>query len=352
MPVDKSAPNDGIPRSFVFKRGKVSIAAAALVKDIRQVFQPYGFMQLKVRKGNNLKDFTAVSGILGATHMTILTSSGEGTTMRIIKLPAGPTLTFRLKDYSTIADMHKVLKTEPLLQFSMNHPSLCITAGFKNQSIKDTNPALFKALDLCKVTIQGMYPELNVAEVSLRALKRCVLYSANDTGVITFRHYLIRQQLDADTEGIKVLLGEKRLSLGHLDSIDGISTLKLRDPKTDLDLFFKDKPVKLTEIGPRYTMELIKIESGLTTGLVLYHAYITKTEEQIAMTEKKARETRGRLEKEAKREVIRRRLRVEREKKEHARLTKEREKNADNLASYAAEKAGELSEPFMEPSEN
>lgn len=351
MSSDKSAPNDGIPRSFVFKRGKVSIAAADLVKDIRQVFQPYGFIQLKVRKGNNLRDFTAVSGILGATHMTILTSSGEGTTMRIIKLPAGPTLTFRLKDYSTMADMHKALRTEHLPQFAMNYPALCITAGFKNQTIKDTNPGLLKALELCKTTIQGMYPELNVAEVSLRSLKRCVLYSASDTGAITFRHYLLRHPLDAESESLKVLLGEKRLSLGHLDTIDDISTLKVRNPKTDLDRFFRDKPVKLIEMGPRYTLELIKIEGGLTTGLVLYHAYITKTEEQIAQTEKKARQTRGRLDKEAKREILRRRLRVEREKKEHARITKEHEKNADNLASYAAEKAGELSEPFMEPSE-
>lgn len=80
--------------------------------------------------------------------------------MRIIKLPAGPTLTFRLKDYSTMVDMHKAFKTEPLPQFAMNYPALCITAGFKSQAIKDANPGLLKALDLCKITIQGCIQNL------------------------------------------------------------------------------------------------------------------------------------------------------------------------------------------------
>ena len=38
--------------------------------------------------------------------------------------------------------------------------------------------------------------------------------------------------------------------------------------------------VKLVELGPRMTMELIKIEEGLLDGEVLYHKFISKTEEE------------------------------------------------------------------------
>lgn len=38
--------------------------------------------------------------------------------------------------------------------------------------------------------------------------------------------------------------------------------------------------VRLHEIGPRLTMQLMKIEEGLLTGEVLYHDHIVKTEEE------------------------------------------------------------------------
>ncbi|KAH8250520.1 hypothetical protein KR026_002627, partial [Drosophila bipectinata] len=37
--------------------------------------------------------------------------------------------------------------------------------------------------------------------------------------------------------------------------------------------------IKLHEIGPRLTMQLIKIEEGLLTGEVLYHDHVVKTED-------------------------------------------------------------------------
>ncbi|CAM4611184.1 unnamed protein product [Lepidochelys kempii] len=39
--------------------------------------------------------------------------------------------------------------------------------------------------------------------------------------------------------------------------------------------------VRLTEIGPRMTLQLIKVEEGLSQGNVLYHSFILKTEEQL-----------------------------------------------------------------------
>lgn len=52
--------------------------------------------------------------------------------------------------------------------------------------------------------------------------------------------------------------------------------------------------IRLHEIGPRLTIELIKIQNDLFTGEVLYHNTIVKTEEEIAAL-KKAREEKKRL---------------------------------------------------------
>ena len=37
----------------------------------------------------------------------------------------------------------------------------------------------------------------------------------------------------------------------------------------------------MTEIGPRMTLQLIKIEEGVGTGEVLYHEYIEKSPEEV-----------------------------------------------------------------------
>lgn len=48
---------------------------------------------------------------------------------------------------------------------------------------------------------------------------------------------------------------------------------------------------RLTELGPRLQLELVKIEEGICDGQVMYHAFVTKTEAELAhikaMREKK-----------------------------------------------------------------
>ena len=40
--------------------------------------------------------------------------------------------------------------------------------------------------------------------------------------------------------------------------------------------------IRLTEIGPRMTLELVKIEEGLCDGEVLYHNHVSKTVAEVA----------------------------------------------------------------------
>merc|ERR1719215_2241 len=48
--------------------------------------------------------------------------------------------------------------------------------------------------------------------------------------------------------------------------------------------------VRLTEVGPRVDMQLVKAEDGVCTGAVLYHRYQTRTPSQIEVLEAKARQ--------------------------------------------------------------
>lgn len=44
---------------------------------------------------NNLKDFIVNGAVLGVTHLLVLTRGENWITLRIIRSPQGPTLTFR-----------------------------------------------------------------------------------------------------------------------------------------------------------------------------------------------------------------------------------------------------------------
>lgn len=59
--------------------------------------------------------------------------------------------------------------------------------------------------------------------------------------------------------------------------------------------------IRLTEIGPRMTLELVKIEDGLCDGEVLYHNHVSKTAEEVSELRKRNTDKK-RLKEERKRE--------------------------------------------------
>ncbi|AJU21639.1 Ssf1p [Saccharomyces cerevisiae YJM1447] len=49
----------------------------------------------------------------------------------------------------------------------------------------------------------------------------------------------------------------------------------------------RKKAIKLTELGPRLTLKLIKIEDGICSGKVLHHEFVQKSSEEIKALEKR-----------------------------------------------------------------
>lgn len=109
--------------------------------------------------------------------------------------------------------------------------------------------------------------------------------------------------------------------------------------------------IRLHEIGPRLTIELIKVQNELFSGEVLYHNAIVKTEEEIAEM-KKVRDEKKRA-KELRRKIQGENVvKKEKQKEEHkkrslAGTAKSEEDNpnevehVDNDADYYREEVGE-----------
>lgn len=109
--------------------------------------------------------------------------------------------------------------------------------------------------------------------------------------------------------------------------------------------------IRLYEIGPRMTIELIKIQNELFAGEVLYHNSIVKTEEEIAEM-KRARDEKKRLKdlrKKAQNENV---AKKEQHKDDHKKRSAAGKSNAsahqneddgavDNDADYYREEVGE-----------
>lgn len=60
---------------------------------------------LQEKKRNNLKDFLNVAGPMGVTHFLILSKTDTAPYLRVARTPQGPTLTFKIHEYSLAVDV-------------------------------------------------------------------------------------------------------------------------------------------------------------------------------------------------------------------------------------------------------
>ena len=104
-------------------------------------------------------------------------------------------------------------------------------------------------------------------------------------------------------------------SVGNNDENEVIVAQQLRSRG---NLKSNQSAIRLTEIGPRMTMELVKIEDGLCDGEVLFHTHVSKTSEEVAELRKRTIEKK-RLKEQRKRE-----------QEENVKRKQTKEKTSDN----------------------
>ncbi|KAL5484595.1 hypothetical protein EMCRGX_G021122 [Ephydatia muelleri] len=280
------------PKSFVIERGKVGTTLHHLVLDLRRVMEPNTATKLKVRHKNVVKDFIQVAGPLGCTHMMILSRTESYINLRVCKLPRGPTITFHIKAFTLCHEVVSSLKKPAVNAKQFLTPALLILNNFSPES---------KPLTLMTSLFQNMFPSVNIHKVKLSEIRRCVLLNyIADTNTIEFRHYNIKATPQGVSRGIKKLVHSHVPDLGKYTDIsdlvlggnvsesegeelvggEGAEVTLPQDLPGRGNIKSEQSAIRLTELGPRLTLQLVKVESGLCGGEVLHHEFIQKTKRE------------------------------------------------------------------------
>ncbi|NP_001191783.1 suppressor of SWI4 1 homolog b [Xenopus laevis] len=305
---------NAVPHSFVFHRGQIGKNVQQLITDVRRAMEPFTARSLKVRKKNALKDFVAVAGPLGVTHFLIFTKTSTNVNFKFVRLPKGPTLSFKVTQYSLVKDVVSSLKKHRMHEEQFSHPPLLVLNNFGTQGMH---------VKLMATMFQNMFPSINVHKVTLNTIRRCILINYNDeTQELEFRHYSLKVVPVGMSKGMKKLLQEKFPNMSRWEDISELlvkgANLSESEAEQDGDHNITELPqacagrgnmkaqqsaVRLTEIGPRMTLQLVKIEEGLSDGKVLFHNFIQKTEEEIkALLESREKKVRQKKERKKKQE--------------------------------------------------
>lgn len=291
---------EGVPRSIVFRRGKVGFYIHELVDNMRTVMAPNTALKLKETKNNVLKDFVSVAPALKVTHLLAFSQSATGTHLRILRLPQGPTLTFQVLNYSLVKDVVKNQKKPHSPGNEFLHSPLVVLNGFGG---KDEDKAIMSAM------LTNMFPAIDVQNIKLSECRRVLLMNMDPkTREIELRHYVVNASPVGLTKSVKkIIKGETPNLHGVKDIADWIenpgnlSDSEVEDtPETRITLSQNfagrgnkathKSAIRLKELGPRLTLKLLKIESEINGGRVLYHALKTKTKEEEEALKKRKKE--------------------------------------------------------------
>ncbi|XP_057623358.1 suppressor of SWI4 1 homolog [Chionomys nivalis] len=280
------------PHSFVFTRGRAGRSVQQLSLDVRRVMEPLTASRLQVRKKNSLKDCVAVAGPLGVTHFLVLSKTDNSVYLKLMRLPGGPTLTFQINKYTLVRDVVSSLRRHRMHEQQFNHPPLLVLNSFGVQGMH---------IKLMATMFQNLFPSLNVHTVNLNTIKRCLLINYNpDSQELDFRHYSIKVVPVGASRGMKKLLQEKFPNMSRLQDISELlaTGVALSESEVEPDgehnitelpqavagrgnMQAQQSAVRLTEIGPRMTLQLIKIQEGVGNGNVLFHSFVHKTEAEL-----------------------------------------------------------------------
>tara|TARA_B110000208_G_C11581833_1_gene362852 strand:+ start:9 stop:701 length:693 start_codon:yes stop_codon:yes gene_type:complete len=157
------------PRTMVVKLGKVGQQTSELVENFRKVLAPYTAKNLKARKRNRVKDFADVAAPLGVSHVLVVRQAGitGNVNLRIGCMPRGPTLSFHIAQYSLMRHVAQIQKRPVSTETLFTHPPLVVLNNFQDRG---------HHVKLAALTIQNMFPAINVQTVRLPNCQRVVLF--------------------------------------------------------------------------------------------------------------------------------------------------------------------------------
>ncbi len=183
-----------------------------------------------------MKDYSAVAGQLGITHLVVISQTQQNVIMRLGRFPDGPTLHFRINAYSLSRqvratqrrpyDSPAACKNVHILTYifyefitlrcitwfvAVMTPPLVVLNNF-SQSVESHTK-------LMRVTFQHMFPTINIKTVKLSECRRVVLFHLMEDGNVEMRHYAVRANPVGVSKSVKRIIEAKLPDLGSLEDI-------------------------------------------------------------------------------------------------------------------------------------
>ncbi|CAL5357645.1 unnamed protein product [Camellia sinensis] len=147
---------------------------------------PYTALKLKEKKRNNINDFLNIAGPMGVTYFLMLSKTATAPYLRVARTPQGPTLTFKIQEYSLAVDVAQSQVSPRCPQDLFKNLPLIVLSDFGTG---------VQHLKLTTIMFQNIFPAINVNTVKLSLCQRIVLLNYNkEKKLIDFRHYSIRLQ--------------------------------------------------------------------------------------------------------------------------------------------------------------
>lgn len=199
-----------------------------LVRDLRKLLEPNTAVRLRERRSNVIKDYVAMAGPLGVTHMMILSQTETGVNLRLGRLPRGPTLQFRVQNYSLVADVTNAQLRPRAIGSEYQTPPLLVLNNFNGTG---------KQFMLLSTMLQNLFPSINVETVRMRLkilwtiayglfqlrlseARRVVLFNYNsEADTVDLRHYLVTVTPVGLSRSVKRLVQAKIPDLHNLTDI-------------------------------------------------------------------------------------------------------------------------------------
>lgn len=169
-----------------------------------------------------MKDFLVMCGPLGVSHLLLFSRSEVGNVnLRLCRVPRGPTLHFRVENYSLCKDILKSMRrpragandymVAPLLV--MNN---FLTSDSERERLGDKAPP--KHLEkLVTDMFQGLFPPIQPHTTPLHSIKRVLLLNReppseeNGSVTISLRHYAITTKVTGVPKAIRRLYAAEKL---------------------------------------------------------------------------------------------------------------------------------------------
>lgn len=300
-----------------------------LVTDIRKLMRPYTAVNFKEDAKNKKVTLShyanSLSTAMGVTHILAVSQNSNRVTLRVGRTPGGPTLSFRVKRFTLGRQIRAVQRRPYDSTKAFESPPVVVTNNFGDVSAAPH-------VKLMRITFQNMFPAINVSTVKLSECRRVVLFNfiRRDVSQISsekkkhvgddddledeeveIRHYAIRAKPVGVDRKVRRLVEAKIPNLSKLSDISDyitgqtssgapapavlrpgeMSDSEPEDEDTQVVLPGKYRgkgnnqaqksALKLVELGPRLRIKLYKVERGMASGDVMYHAYENKTPEEI-----------------------------------------------------------------------